>query len=198
VRLLFLAALAAAAVVVLVLLMRPGSGSPADAGSVLLVGDSLNVGTEPYLHDELDGWDVSSDDRVGRPTSEGLDVLRELMPTAPSHVVVSLGTNDHVGSVEAFRGAVEEVVRLAAGRCVVWATLRRDGEAYEPFNAVLRDAAVRHETFALVDWSELVAADASLLADDGVHGSPEGYAARARAVAEAVRACRHEARLEPA
>ena len=45
--------------------------SPRATGAVTLVGDSLNVGIEPYLREELDGWTVDAHDRVGRSTAGG-------------------------------------------------------------------------------------------------------------------------------
>lgn len=164
--------------------------SAARVGAVTLVGDSLNVGTQPYLRDELDGWSIEAHDRVGRATAEGVEELRSLGSTLAPVVVVSLGTNDPDGSERAFRGLVDAALDHAGpARCVVWATIVRDGEPRAAFNDVLGDAASMHGNLRLVDWAELVVDDATLLAGDGVHGSPSGYARRARAIAGAVRAC---------
>ena len=43
----------------------------AGVGAVTLVGDSLNVGTEPYLRDELDGWTDRRARSVGRADGGG-------------------------------------------------------------------------------------------------------------------------------
>jgi lysophospholipase L1-like esterase len=164
--------------------------SPARVGTVTLVGDSLNVGMEPYLRDELDGWSIEAYDLVGRATAEGVDELRSLGSTLAPVVVVSLGTNDADGSEGAFRALVDAALeRAGPTRCVVWATIVRDGEPRRAFNDVLRDAASTHGNLRLVDWAELVANDTTLLAGDRVHGSPSGYARRAEAIASAVRAC---------
>ena len=164
--------------------------SPAWFGSVTLVGDSLNVGTEPYLRVELDGWRIDVHDRVGRATAEGVEELRSLGRTLAPVVVVSLGTNDADGSEGAFRALVDAALEHAGRtRCVVWATIVRDGVARAAFNDVLNDAASTHGNLRLVDWAELVEDDSTLLAADGVHGSPSGYARRAEATASAVRAC---------
>ena len=74
--------------------------SATDTGAVTLVGDSLNVGIEPYLAKELPGWRVDAHDRVGRATVEGVDELRALRRSLAPVVVVSLGTNDAEGSEE--------------------------------------------------------------------------------------------------
>ena len=75
------------------------------AGAVTLVGDSLNVGVEPYLDEELSGWRIDAHDLVGRATTEGIEELRALGAELAPVVVVSLGTNDPDGSEAAFRRA---------------------------------------------------------------------------------------------
>jgi lysophospholipase L1-like esterase len=164
--------------------------SAARVGAVTLVGDSLNVGTEPYLRGELYGWSIEAHDRVGRATAEGVEELRSLGSTLAPVVVVSLGTNDPDGSEGAFRALVDAALEYAGpARCVIWATIVRDGEPRTAFNDVLGDAASTHGALRLVDWAELVENDSTLLAGDRVHGSPSGYARRAQAIASAARAC---------
>ena len=159
-------------------------------GAVTLVGDSLNVGTEQALRAELDGWSIEAHDRVGRATAEGVEELRSLGRTLAPVVVVSLGTNDPDASEGAFRALVDVALGHAGPtRCVVWATIVRDGEPRTAFNDVLSAATSTHGNLRLVDWAELVENDSTLLAGDRVHGSPSGYAQRAQAVARAVGAC---------
>jgi len=74
-----LAIVLAVAIAVAVYAAKRPDDSPAHAtGSATLVGDSLNVGIERYLGDELPGWGVDAHDRVGRATQEGIDELRSL------------------------------------------------------------------------------------------------------------------------
>jgi hypothetical protein len=162
----------------------------AASGPVTLVGDSLNVGIEPYLRDELDGWTIDAHDRVGRSTAEGIAELRSLGGTAAPIVVVSLGTNDAHGSEDEFRQLVAQAVELVGPeRCLVWATIVRDGTARDGFNEALADAAAEHVNVRLVDWAAIVAADSSALGPDAVHGTPDGYGLRASETARAIRAC---------
>lgn len=173
----------------LVLLRDDDDGTAHVAGSVTLVGDSLNVGIEPYLADALPGWRIDAHDRVGRATPEGVEELRRVESLAPV-VVVSLGTNDPEGSEAEFRRLLDEAIAIAGpGRCVVWATIVRDGARRTGFDDVLRDALSRHASLRLVDWADMVEHDRSLLAADAVHGTPEGYARRAAETARAVRSC---------
>jgi lysophospholipase L1-like esterase len=161
-----------------------------DTGSVTLVGDSLNVGVEPYLAQELAGWRVDAHDRVGRATNEGSDELRARRASLAPVVVVSLGTNDAEGTEDEFRALVDDAIRIVGpSRCLVWVTIVRDGEERSGFDEVLRDAAAAHSNVRLVEWASLVEEDPSLLAGDRVHGTPEGYARRAEETARAIRAC---------
>jgi hypothetical protein len=163
-------------------------------GAVSLVGDSLNVGIEPYLADELGGWRIDARDRVGRTTEEGLKVLRLRRVELAAIVVVSLGTNDPDGSEAPFAAHVDEAVELVGpDRCLVWATIVRGGSPRAGFNQVLEQSRSQNPTLRLVDWARMVRADDSLLAGDLVHGTPAGYARRAEETARAVRGCAPEA-----
>lgn len=169
---------------------RDDTARATGTGSVTLVGDSLNVGVEPYLAQELPGWRVDAHDRVGRATSEGLDELRARRTTLAPVVVVSLGTNDAAGTEDEFRALVDDAVRIVGpSRCLVWATIVRDGVERTGFDDVLRDAAAAHPNVHLVEWASLASNHPSLLAGDRVHGTPEGYARRAKETARAIRAC---------
>jgi lysophospholipase L1-like esterase len=185
-----LALVLAVAIAAAVLIISRDEPTAAASGSVTLVGDSLNVGAEPYLRDELEGWTISAHDRVGRSTEEGIAELRALGRDVAPVVVVSLGTNDAYETEDNFRALVEQAVELAGpGRCLVWATIVRDGEARDGFNRVLADAAAQHPSLRLVDWAAIVAANPTALAPDAVHGTPDGYARRASETAHAIRAC---------
>jgi len=191
-RILVIGLLAAAvAVVAVVHFARRNTTKPAlQPGEVSLVGDSLNLGVEPYLRTELRRWLIVADDEVGRSTATGVEHLKAKGASLAPYVVVSLGTNDPVETVDAFRADVAEVLGLAgSNRCVVWATIHRSGDAYEPFNEVLRVAASGHRSLRLVEWTSMIRAHPDFVAADGIHGSPSGYQARARAIVDALRTC---------
>ena len=183
--------LAAAAVVAFLAVGRDEENAAAtDTGALTLVGDSLNVGTEPHLREALPHWAIDAHDRVGRSTEEGLDVLREQRRALAPVVVVSLGTNDAEGTESRFRELVDEAIALVGrGRCLVWATIVSGGAERAGFDDVLRDAADAHANVRLVDWAALAAEDDELLAGDLVHGTPAGYARRAEATVDALRTC---------
>jgi lysophospholipase L1-like esterase len=169
------------------------SRAPLQRGTVSLIGDSLNLGVEPYLEAELSGWSIDTDDVVGRSTETGVDHLREKGAALGRYVIISLGTNDPSAAVDAFRANVADVMQRARGRCVVWATIHRDGDAYAPFNDVLRTEADANRNLRLVEWTSMLDTHPEWLAADGIHATADGYHARATAIVSAMRGCPHAA-----
>ena len=85
---------------------------------------------------------------------------------------------------------MEEAVEIVGpGRCLLWATIVRDGTGRTGFDDVLRDASSANPNVRLVEWTRMVAQDDSLLSVDLVHATPVGNARRAAETARAVRDC---------
>jgi lysophospholipase L1-like esterase len=196
----FAALLIVVAVGALVVVRNPLSPDATPSrGTVTLLGDSLNVGIEPYVPDALPGWKIVANDQVGRITPQGIDELEAGRPVLSNYVVVSLGTNDPQSDVEAFRKDVARVLALVGpNRCVAWATIWRDERPNDAFNDVLRDAAKANRRVKLVEWAEMVEEDPDLLAPDRLHGNEDGYRERARKVAAAVNDCAPAQSVTPA
>lgn len=174
------------------LALTPAGASAAER-SLLVDGDSLAEGTRPYIPPELPGWRVKQSTAVSRHASEGDDVMRRYGSRLPRVIHVSLGTNDDPGQVDAFRAAVADVMKVAgARRCVVWANIVRPpyrGVSYRGYNRALADESSRRDNLRVLNWVRMVRRHPEWLADDGVHVSADGYRARAKAVAGAVRRC---------
>jgi len=156
-------------------------------------GDSLAEGTRPYIPRALPGWRVRQSTKVSRHAYEGDDVLRRRGRRLERVLHVSLGTNDDPGQPAAFRAAIRDVMDVAGERrCVVWANIVRPpygGVSYRRLNRVLAAESRARENLLVVNWVRMMRRHPEWLAPDGVHASAEGYAARARAVARAVRRC---------
>ena len=89
-------------------------------------GDSLAVGTRPYIPAELRGWRVTQSAAVSRHAFEAAGVLRAYGRSLPRVIHVSLGTNDDPRQVSAFRAAIRDVMAVAGPRrCVVWTNIVR-------------------------------------------------------------------------
>ncbi|HEU4658393.1 MAG TPA: hypothetical protein VFR97_12745 [Capillimicrobium sp.] len=169
----------------------PVRGTP----ELVLIGDSLAEGIAAQLPGQLPGWRVTTDGETGRTLRVGMQ--RWALSQAASEPTVSafsLFTNDDPRNVSSLEAAVRQTAEAhSAAGCVVWATIARppvNGVSYAAANAALqRVAAAYPGRVAIVPWAQAVAAHPEWLRSDGVHATPEGYAARARMYAEAARGC---------
>jgi lysophospholipase L1-like esterase len=166
------------------------TGAPAPR-TMLDLGDSLSVGTDPHLRKQLRGYRIDRLYDVGLHAYEAAAIVERTTPSLPSVLVVSAGTNDDPRIVSAFWRAVADILRAAGGdRCVVWPTIARPpaaGASYDGINRALARIAARHSNLVLVDWVKLVHRNPAWLSRDGVHVSVAGYRARAAAIATAVK-----------
>jgi GDSL-like lipase/acylhydrolase family protein len=155
------------------------------ATPVLVVGDSLAVGLEPYLGPMLGARPVSWNVVSGRTTPQGLFALRAMLRrVTPQTIVISLGTNDGPSPAR-FRDRIERVLAAAPpGACVVWTTVIRAPRKgpYHGLNAALHEEARRHSRLVLVDWARAVASGRVAL-PDGVHPDPDGFFYRSQMIA---------------
>jgi LPXTG-motif cell wall-anchored protein len=164
----------------------------AAAPSLLHVGDSLGVGSDPPLRQLLPTWAITSDVLKNRTTSVGVGII-DRQPSLPSSLVVELGTNDSPDQSARFAGYVRHVLQLAGPkRCVVWVNIHRppyNGISYAGFNRVLDQIAGASSNLAVVDWNGMVNSGQAQVAGDGVHATPAAYQARAAAIAQALEGC---------
>ena len=177
--------------VLAVALAVPGHGS-AQTGGVLVVGDSLEVGTGPHLRRELASAALTIDARRGRPSSEGVGVVRERLRPGHEVVVFDLGVNDDPSEPQPLARNLEEVRTLVGDRCLVVATLSRrplDGVSIDGMNRVIRKFVADTPRAHLFDWRDATQSDPRLLGRDRLHPTPAGYLARARLLARAITDC---------
>ena len=171
----------------LVALVLPGGAS----ASVLYVGDSLGVGTSPYLRGELGGTALEVDAEIGRPRATGLAVRGSRIGPPPDGVVVDLGPHHHPAAPEALAGDLAQARDLAGDRCLVIATLNRpplNGVPVDGLNRAVTSFAARDPNVALVDWHAAAEQNPDLLLD-GIHTDGDGYAQRASMFADAIASC---------
>ena len=174
--------------------------SDAGAEDVLVVGDSLEVGTGPHLKRELADREVEVHARTGRPSPEGLAVLRARLRPGHRVVVFDVGTNDDPARPQVLRASLSGALALAGDRCLVISTVRRpplNGVPVDGLNAEIER--LRAEFNVIVaDWRGFTEERPGLMAPDGVHATPEGYVQRAGLVANAVELCDDLNKIKPA
>jgi lysophospholipase L1-like esterase len=174
----------------------PSTGVPVDAArtrNLLVNGDSLAVGTAPYIPRALRRWRVTQSTAISRHAFEGASIMRAYGRRLPRVIHVSLGTNDDPRNLSGFRAAIRAVMAVAGPRrCVVWANIVRPpvaGASYAGYNRVLAQESRPRKNLRVVDWARMVRENPHWLAGDGVHVTAAGYQYRARRVARSVRRC---------
>lgn len=154
-----------------------GASAPAAEGNVLVVGDSLAVGTLDALRAAL-GTRITADVLKGRSSAAGVAVLRRIFKTGKfGAVVFDLGTND--ATAQALRGSLQAVLAIVGDTRLVMATVNSPFDEHAK-NQLLREFASGHSNVDLIPWHEQ---SQDLALTDGIHGA---YNERARAFAEAL------------
>lgn len=156
---------------------------------MLVVGDSLEVGSGPYLRQALAGTEVEVDAERSRTSSAGLRVLATKLRADHQVIVFPLGTNDL--SAPALGANLAAAQELAGGRCMVVATITRPtqrGSSIDDLNAVV-EAFAGQASAQVMDWRSAALATPGALGRDRIHATGQGYALRASLLAEAVQGC---------
>jgi hypothetical protein len=164
------------------------SGTTTSARNLVVIGDSLAVGMQPYLQQFLPGWNITVDARTGRPLAEGMRQF-DAKPDPSNETVYafSLFTNDGPTNLTALESAVK---RSTTKGCAVWSTIVRPpvgGTSYAGANSRLNGLASNR--VKVVQWADQVAQNPSWIAGDGVHANPTGYRNRAALYAAAIKTC---------
>ena len=172
------------------LLPPPAQAARTAPPRVLDLGDSLSVGTAPYLRTRLRGYRIDRIHDVGLHAYDAAAIVARSRGALPPILVVSAGTNDDPRIVSTFIRAVSRILASSGPRrCVIWPTIVRPpaaGATYDGLNRALARAAARHPNLVLVDWVRMVGRHPRWLSNDGVHVTSAGYRARASAIATAV------------
>ena len=182
--------------------LAPAASAAVDPPRKLFAyGDSLAIGTKPYLPEALPNWRIGHDVDYNRGIRGTARALRARGDRLPPVVHISVGTVDDPKRRARFRRGVRRTLRaVGAKRCVVWANIYRpvrrdDGEivnGWRPLNKVLARESVRRDNLVVVHWAAMVRRHPDWRSSyDGTHVDERGYRARARAIARDARVC-HE------
>lgn len=164
--------------------------------TLLVVGDSLTVGTEPYIHRYLRGWRIHQRVAISTQVTEGPGILRSYGRHLPRVIFVNLGTNGDPRASGTFLSTIRRTMRIAGPRrCVVWSTIVRPpvaGASYTRLNRVLAEQARKRPNLIVFRWVRLARRHPEWFGPDHVHVTAAGYKVRARAMATQIRHCREQ------
>jgi lysophospholipase L1-like esterase len=182
---------AVAAALAALLLIAPAARADGEGG-VLVVGDSLEELTSPYLEKYLRGIPLTVNAVGGSNSYEILDLFERSYDPSQSVIVFDAGTNDNPNYPQILAENVRKVAATVGNRCIVLPTIHGftvEGTGNQGKNrAVARFAAERLGT-QVPDWAAAVHRDPGLLQADGLHPTPEGSDYRAQLIAQGVLGC---------
>lgn len=162
-------------------IIPPPAVGPGD-GTVYAVGDSVLLGTEPYLAQTVGGWDLRLDARVSRRFPEGMDLIRANRDRLGQAVVICLGHN-YGGGGYVYSYLDELMTELRGVERVVFVTVAEWSPAQIEVNRAIRALPAFYPNAVVADWSAVSAANPPFLVSDGVHLSRSGNIALANLIA---------------
>jgi peptidoglycan/LPS O-acetylase OafA/YrhL len=157
---------------------------PLVAGRVTMIGDSVMLGAANALQARLGDGVLWLDAKESRQFSAGVDTIRALRDAGQlgQEVVVQLGTN---GTVDP--AAFDQMMQiLAPARRVVIINAKVPRSWEDQVNSTLADGVKRYKNAVLLDWHSFGGAHPEFFYDDQIHLRPEGAAAYADFVAQAL------------
>jgi hypothetical protein len=159
---------------------RPGRNS------VMVVGDSVFMGTAREIPLAMSHWLVTYDATESRRLAQAVELFEARRGEIGEAVVICLGNNYIPGERGSYASQIEEVMAvLWFVPRVVWVTVAEVNPGRDEINDSIRAAAERWPNMRVADWAPVVAANPSF-ASDGMHLTSEGRRALARLVAQTV------------
>jgi hypothetical protein len=181
--LVFLLALAALAVPA-----TPAAAAP----HVLVVGDSLEELTSPYLSRYLPGVELTVNAVGGYNSFQIFDLFQESYDPSVDVVVFDAGTNDNPSYPEILAGNLAKVAGIVGDTCMVVPTIHGftvEGVDNTGKNRVVAEFAASRPGTQVPDWAAVVATHPELMQADNLHPIEEGADYRAQLIAQGVQGC---------
>lgn len=172
-----------------------GVATPAPARAapkVLVVGDSLEELTSPYLSRYLPGVELVVNAAGGYNSYQIFDLFQESYEPSQSVIVFDAGTNDNPEYPEILAGNLEKAASIVGARCLVVPTIHGftvNGVDNTGKNRVVAEFAASRPGTQVPDWAGAVATHPELMQSDGLHPIPEGADYRAQLIAQGVEGC---------
>jgi hypothetical protein len=179
-----------AAMLALALTAPPASAS--GNGGVLVVGDSLEELTSPYLEQYLPGVPLTINAVGGYNSFQIFDLFQESYDPSQSVIVFDAGTNDNPAYPEILAENLGKVAATVGDRCMVVPTIHGftvNGIDNTGKNRVVAAFAASRPGTQVPDWARAEEMHPELMQADDLHPTAGGADLRARLIAQGVKAC---------
>lgn len=181
-----------ALLLLLALLVAAPPVSARTAPHVLVVGDSLQELTAPYLSRYLPGVRLTVNAVGGYNSFQIFDLFQESFEPSQSVIVFDAGTNDNPEYPEILAGNLAKVASIVGDRCMVVPTVHGftvNGVDNTGKNRVVDEFAASRPGTQVPDWASAVATHPELMQADNLHPIAEGADYRAQLIAQGVEGC---------
>jgi hypothetical protein len=161
-------------------------------GGVLVVGDSLEVLTSPYLKQYLPGVALTVNAQGGYNSYQIRELFEESYDPSQSVIVFDAGTNDNPAYPQILAENLATVAATVGDRCMVVPTIHGftvNGVDNSGKNQVVESFAASRPGTHVPDWAGVAETHPELMQADNLHPTPEGADYRARLIARAVKGC---------
>ncbi len=162
------------------------------APHVLVVGDSLQELTSPYLGRYLPGVELTVNAVGGYNSFQIFDLFQESYDPSVDVIVFDAGTNDNPEYPEILAGNLAKVAETVGDRCMVVPTVHGftvEGVDNTGKNQVVAEFAASRPGTQVPDWARTVATRPDLMQADNLHPIEEGADYRAQLIAQGVQGC---------
>jgi hypothetical protein len=177
-----------AAFVALACAATPAAAAP----HVLVVGDSLEELTSPYLGRYLPGVELTVNAVGGYNSFQIFDLFQESYEPSDDVIVFDAGTNDNPNYPEILAGHLAKVAATVGDRCLVVPTIHGytvEGVDNTGKNRVVAEFAASRPGTQVPDWAAVVATHPELMQADNLHPVEEGSDYRAQLIAQGIKGC---------
>jgi lysophospholipase L1-like esterase len=186
-----LAKVAAVAALVALAMIVP-TASASGGGGALVIGDSLEELTSPYLQRYLPGVPLTVNAVGGSNSYQILELFEESYDPSQSVIVFDAGTNDNPAYPQILAENLSAVAAQIGDRCMVVPTIHGltvNGIGNEGKNRTVEAFAASRPGTQVPDWAGAVATHPELMQSDDLHPIPAGADLRARLIAQGIKGC---------
>lgn len=172
--------------------LAASAGQATAAPKVLVVGDSLEELTSPYLSRYLPGVELVVNAKGGYNSFQIFDLFQESYEPSDSVIVFDAGTNDNPAYPEILAGNLAKAAGIVGDRCMVVPTIHGytvNGVDNTGKNRVVAEFAASRPGTQVPDWAAVVATHPELMQADNLHPIEEGSDYRAQLIAQGVEGC---------